>query len=202
MELFSKELFKKELFKKKKTYPTKTTLNLMIMEQPAEQMRRYLPYLVLFALVLVLFVKFGVIDRMAAASRAELQADAAEEQLDTVQRELADYDAVLEEYTRYFSEALGSGKDVMPLDVMEALALVEGHVMDRTNISSLEFAGKTVTMEITGTGLDRASDLYAELTSLPQVEGVSLFTANTGNSDTVESGATILLTITFQEVEQ
>ena len=190
------------MFKKKTSYPVKTTLNLMVMERPAAQLKRMAPYIAVLAVLIALFCKFAVIDRLSAATRAENEAQAAERQLEQVQAQLVDYDAVNEEYTRYFSEALGASRAEMPLDVMEALALVEGHVMNQTNISSLDFEGDAVTMRIFRAGLDRASDLYAELTALPQVSSVSLYTANTGNAQPVEEGATILLTISFQEVTE
>lgn len=190
------------MFKKKRVYPVKTTLNLMVIERSSAQLKRYLPYIILYAVILAAFTKFGVADRIASVGRAEGMANDAESRLAAVNEQLTDYDEVKEEYTRYFSEALGADSEVMPLDVMEVLSLVEKHLMPKTNISSLKFAADSVTMELTDTGLDLASDLYAELTALPQVAAVSLYTANTGGaaSGAAREGATILLTVTFQEV--
>ena len=153
-------------------------------------------------MLIVLFSKLAVTDRLSAMSRAELNADTAEAQLREVDTQLLDYDSVLEEYTRYFSDNLGTQKAEMPLDCMQALKLVKSRIMSKLDVASISFEKNTVTLQITGTALDQASTLMAELSALPEVAGVNVYTANTSKSQTVENSATILLTITFQEVSE
>lgn len=190
------------MLKKRSSYPNKTSLNLMVIESASSQLKRYAPIAAIALVLIVLFCKFAVIDRLSAMSRAELAANTAEAQLADVDSQLNDYDSVLEEYTRYFSDNLGTQKLEMPLDCMQALKLVKSRIMSKLDIASISFDKNTVTIQITGTALDQASILMSELSALPEVAGVNVYTANTNKSQTVENGATILLTITFQEVSE
>ena len=190
------------MLKKHSSYPTKTSLNLMVIESASSQLKRYTPMAAVALVLIVLFCKFGVIDRLSAINRAELAASTAETLLADVDKQLTDYDNVLEEYTRYFSDNLGTQKSEMPLDCMQALKLVKTRIMSKLDVASISFDKNTVTIQITGTALNQASTLMAELSALPEVAKVNVYTANTSKSQTVENGATILLTITFQEVSE
>lgn len=195
--------------RKKKQYPDKKTLNLMVMERTGKKLGRATPAIVVAAILILLFSKFAVADRLIAADRAKSAADAAEKQLADIDAQLVDYNDVLLEYSRYFSDGLGVGKDVMPLDCMEVLNIMHSYVMDRVDISTLTFSDDTVTVQITGVTLEEASTLMSRLDSLPEVAGVNLYTANTPNAArtvteaddlTAYNAATILLTVTFQQV--
>lgn len=184
----------------KKAIPSKKTLNLMIIESSAVKFRRVLPVVLVGVAVIALFAKFGVADRLAAADRLEMEAAAAEEQMMALEVELEDYDAVALEYSRYFSEGLGLGTDMIPLDCMEVLKIVDSYVMNDLAVSSIHFEGDYVSLLFTGDELKRAAELMARLDALPQVAEATLYTTKTEEAMTAGSGVYMQLVITFQEV--
>lgn len=193
---------------KHNAFPTKKTLNLMIRERQGMDPRILVPALIVGVIVLGLFCKFGVIDRLTAASRAEYAAQKAEQELAAAQQELADYNEVEAQYSRYFSDALDS-KD-MPQPCKDVLAMMETHLMNKAMVTSLRFSGNTLTLQLNVSKLGVTSELIEALWNVPMVAYVSISTATDVGQDLSGSHpqpddtgvSTVIMTITLQEVEK
>lgn len=191
---------------KHNTFPTKKTMNLMIRERQGLDPRILVPALVVGVIVLGLFCKFGVIDRLTAASRAEYAAQKAEQDLAAAKLELADYNEVEAQYSRYFSDALDS-KD-MPQPCKDVLTMMESHIMDKAVVTSLRFSKNTLTLQLHVTGLGVTSELIEALWNAPMVAYVNIATATddglpSGNPQPDDTGvSTVIMTITLQEEEK
>ena len=166
---------------KRKQYPTKTTVNLVIREKTAYQISRGLCLLAIILVLVGLFSKFAVSDRLAAAFRAEAAAAEAERYLAQLQENNSGYEALRVEYARYFSsdvnEASGSA------DCMEVLSLVESKLMKSAGVASAVFSQNVLTVQLTGADLDQASGILADLYQSPLVSTVEIYTAATENED-------------------
>ncbi len=188
--------------------PTKKTLNLMIRERQGQDPRILIPALVVGVIVLGLFCKFGVVDRLTAASRAEYAAQKAEQELAAAKLELADYDEVEAEYSRYFSDALDS-KD-MPQPCKDVLAMMEAQLMNKAMVTSLRFSKNTLFLQLNVSNLSVTSELIEALWNVPMVENVSISTATDVGQDLTGSRpqpddtgvSTVIMTITLREVKE
>lgn len=162
---------------KQKQYPDKTTVNLIVREQSPREISRAACLFLILALSVGLFCKFGVIDRLSAATQAERTAAAAEQQLEQLRLANADYDPVQAKYQRYFSQELADGQ-TLSADCMEVLSLLENTIMSGADVSSVSFSGTTLTVRLTGVGLNGTSDILAALSQSSLVTGVDLSTAD------------------------
>lgn len=159
-----------------------------------------IPTAVVFLLALTLFTKFAVVDRLSGATRMEQEAQECEKTLEGVQQRLESYDQVEAEYNRYFSDALTA--DDMPLECMDILKLLEEHLMSEGKVSSFQFAGSTLSLQITVDRLDDTSKIIAELSREPSVASVDLYTADNGTEMETSGKASVMMTITLQEVTE
>ena len=178
---------------KQKQYPSKTTVNLIVRERTAHQVSRAACGIVILAVLVALFCKFAVIDRISAAARAEAAAAAAEQELAEYQRSNERFDEVRLEYERYFSSDLtGSGAGAS--DCMQVLGLMEEKLMPSAQVVSASFEKYLLTVQLAGIDLSQVSGILADLTESPLVESVEISNADTGE-DARDARATVSMTI-------
>lgn len=185
---------------RQKPYPSKTTLNLMMKEKSPYPPSRLVAGLAAVILLILLLTKFAVVDRLNAAAQAERDAADAQQRLSSLQRETTAYDAVRTEYARYFSAQLTASSEA-PATCMEVLALMESCLLPDAGISSLDFSGTVIQVQLTGTDLSRASGILARLYQSPLVSSVDIYTADAGGRNESASGTSVNMTITLQSTQ-
>ena len=181
---------------KKKKYPSKTTVNLAIRERSPRRISRVVCFLAILAVLVGLFSKFAVIDRLSAANQAQADAARAQALLNQLLANNSDYESVRVEYSRYFSADL-TESGAAAVDCMEVLELIESRLMPRAGISSASFSGSQLSLQLVGIDLDGASALLAELDDSPIVAVVELYTADAGDALTPSADASVSMTITL-----
>lgn len=193
---------------KRNAYPTKTTLNLMIRERKKSDLRVLIPAVVLGVVLVGLFCRYAVIERLAQASRAEQAAIQAEQALASAQQELENYDEVEAEYNRYFSDALYS-KDI-PQECMDVLNMMEKELMSKALVTSYSFGGNKLQLQLKMSRFGVTSDLIEALYHVPMVDYVSISTATdnlynysiTDHETEKLDESVVIMTITLREVEE
>lgn len=193
--------------RKHNAYPTKTSLNLMIRERREGSLRLLILLALVGAILVAIFCRYAVIGQLLRASRAEAAADQAEQQLLQAQTELEAYDEVEAEYSRYFSDALFT--DDIPVEYMEALDLMEEELMGKATVSSYNFAGNALMLQLNVSRLSVTSELIEALYRAPMVDSVSISTATdalrtsiTGEPQVQTGESVVIMTIILQEVEE
>ena len=173
-------------------YPAKQDLNLAQKQRRKTQLRTVLPTALVLAVLIGLFCKFAVVDRLAARDRAQLAADQQESALAAVQDKTAGYDDVLAEYQSY---SLSQQQLAGGADVLECLSLIQSQLLDKAQVSSFVLSNDTINAEISGVTLQEVSSIYAGLMASDLVSGVQVYTAaTTGDQNTrVEASLTIRL---------
>ncbi len=192
---------------KHNAYPTKTTLNLMIRERRQGDMRILIPCALVGLLLVGLFCRYAVVERLAQAYRAEQSAIRAEQTLAQAEAELEIYDEVEAEYSRYFSDALFS-KDI-PQECMDVLAMMEKELMGKAQVSAYSFSGNTLRLQLKMSRFGVTSELLDALSRVPMVDYVSISTATddlhtsiTEDQEEENWGSVVIMTITLREVEE
>ena len=179
------------LFQRKTVYPSKTTVNLAVQDKLPGHNVKLLCFAAVFAVLLGLFCKFAVIDRLNAAARAQSQAAQAGALLSELRRENADYEKVQVEYAMYFSPELSQVGE-MPADCIEVLELIERSIMPQAGISAAKFSGDSLSLELTGINLDGTAELLSALETSQIVGNVELFTADSGKGDCISMTVTLI----------
>ena len=180
---------------RQKPYPSKTAVNLIVKERSARRAAQAVCFLLVLAVLVGIFCKFGVIDRLNAASEAQAQASAAQAELERLRADNADFETVRVEYARYFSSDLTG--EAGAADCMEVLGLLESGLMPRAGIASASFSGRLLSVQLTGINLDGASALLADLYRSPIVGNVEIYTADADVASVPDENSTVSMTITL-----
>ncbi len=166
-------------------YPTKTTMNLYVVERKTQTNRVVLIGILLFLLV-VLFVKFGVIDQYARLSAKEAELSQQKLNVSQAEAKLTNYDEVLATY-----QGFASTGDPNAVDAISVLDLVTTQVMPYANVSSIALKDGVLTLTVTGAPLSTVGDLTSNLMVQDMVENVSVSTASNSTKSTTGDTATI-----------
>lgn len=191
----------------KTTIPGKQNINLMMRDKEGVKLQVLIPAVLVGVLLIGLFCKFAVIDRIFSAYRAESEAASLELQVAAADEALKNYDEVEEEYARYFSGALTDTD--MPRSGEEIMSLIERRLLNSATVSSLSFSGSTVSLQLSVARLDNVSGIIEALNAEPAVDSVAIYTAaNTDGSlqsqaegAAADKEATIIMTITLKGVD-
>lgn len=166
-------------------YPTKTTMNLYVVERKT-QTNRVVLIGVLLLLLVVLFVKFGVIDQYARLSAKEAELSQQKLNVSQAEAKLTNYDEVLATY-----QGFASTGDPNAVDAISVLDLVTTQVMPYANVSSIALKDGVLTLTVTGAPLSTVGELTSNLMVQDMVENVSVSTASNSTKSTTGDTATI-----------
>ena len=184
---------------KKSEYPQKTYINLVQVDRKTIDMRRTALTGIVVVVLLALFAKFGVIDFYARldAKKAELGAQTA--QLTALQSQLANYNAVLEEYEGYESMSLSG--DGMSVNALAAIDLVETYVAPSASVGSLSLTGNELSLSLTDVSLDGVGQIANTLKEQSMVQDVVVFNASTRNSDNGNTTASMKIVLASSDAK-
>ena len=165
--------------KRKASYPAKRSMNLFYKPDRTTKPATIALY-VLFALVCLLGLgKFLVYDVWMETVQAQRALTAAEEQLDSLTLELADYGEVWERYSRY--SATDEERDL--IDRMEVLALLDKAVGASASMDALSISGSTVQLQFSGVTLAQTAQIVSALEASPIVAYTMVNTAATTQTE-------------------
>ena len=170
--------------------PDKRTMNFL--RPSAIDRRKLLPALVTVIALLAAFAKVGFLDPLAQKAEAYNTLAAKQEQLAQINAELADYDALQQQYCRY-SFGLMNETEINLVSRMDVLALVEAKIAGRATIEDFAVNNNVLTMNLCGITLREASAIVASL------ESSDLVTRATVNSAAADDGrdARIFISVTL-----
>lgn len=173
-------------------YPSKTSINLVAVEQSAELTPRTVVLVLVVLLLAALFCKFAVIDVMGAASQAESRVSAAQSQLSTLQASNADYSKVQDEYDRIGMSGL-TGDERALVDRNRVIRLLEDTAAQLGYLQAVRVSGNTVELQFSDRSLNDVSLLMKRLEDEDIVSGVSVSMAKTDDKSDVVSVVTVQL---------
>ncbi|MDD3218414.1 MAG: hypothetical protein PHC41_02270 [Lachnospiraceae bacterium] len=171
----------------KAKYPEKTSMNLVMREDEGGNPKVTIAAFVIFLIALGIFTKFGVIDRMMEASKAEAAYSEASAYLEELKGNNQNYDDVADEYNKVGSAFLND-EERATLDRMDVFSMLEASVFSRTNVSSVNITGTTVSLTISDAQLSDISKVVADLESDPRTDYVTVSTAATNEQGTSSTG--------------
>ncbi len=164
----------------RKKYPVKTTVNLLYRKESQIAFGWLVLGTVIFAVALIAFTKFAVIDRLAEASRALQEASNVEQRLAEAQQSNSDYEDVLREYQHYYFTITDSesGEPIDYVDVLDVFGILEDELLGKAGIEALNMTGNVLTINLTEIDLKGASAIAKSLERNELVESVTVSAAN------------------------
>ena len=163
-----------------KRYPKKTSINLAMKESHKREYGKVAVSAILLIILIGVFAKFGVIDRLTTAAEAEYAAATVKSQLFTAEAANRDYDEVLEAYEDYnLKNSIISGKT----DLQDILNLIEQELLSDSMVETFSSSEGIITVKLSGVTLNQISAIFKSLTVNPLVAHVQVYTASTNEDD-------------------
>ena len=177
--------------RKQTRYPSKSWLNLAMRERTANSPSRILPLALLCAVLIGLFAKFAVVDRLVAVAAAQSRVAELRQQIDALSQDTAGYDELLTEYARYSTGWMTDEERSIP-DRLVIFSLLEQDVLPTSNLHGLSVTGNTLILDLNRLSLKDASAIETRLRAREEVSAVSV----TAASSILDYGA-VSMTITL-----
>lgn len=176
----------------KSKYPEKTSINLAISDRDTGENKLPIIFFVIFIIVLMVFVKFMVIDKLSEAYQAQKEYQQMESLIGQLKEGNADYDEVKAEYSHYGNGYLNEDEKVEQ-DRLEIINLISKKVLPKANIGSLQISANVATLTIDNTRLSVVSEVVAVLEDSGIVDYVNVTTAGTQGEKSSAVSATMLI---------
>ena len=173
-------------------YPDKTSINLLMQDKSVRDPKFQILLFVLFALILALFVKFMVIDKLAEAYEAERAYTQMQTQIEQLRASNEKYDQVREEYSHYGNGYLND-EERAEQDRLAMMRVIKSTVISKSGIQSVEISGNVATLTIDNIRLRTVSDIVASLEKDDLVSFVTVSTAGTNTDSNAMVTATVII---------
>jgi len=181
----------------KKRYPVKTSVNLLYRAKPKVSLAQMALAVLVFGVVLGVFSKFAVIDRLAASGRALREAEKLEDSVLSLKLSNIDYEDVLREYQHYYfsttdTQGEAAASYVNCLDVLE---LLDTELLNKAGVQMVNLTGNVLTVNLTKINLEGASVIAKSLSENKLVRDVMVSAANKQQES---HGTTVFLNIILE----
>ena len=182
-------------------YPDKTSINLLMRDNSVRDPKFQIILFVIFAVVLALFVKFLVVDKLAEAYDAEKAYTQMQTQIDQLRASNEKYDQVREEYSHYGNGYLND-EEKIEQNRMAMMRAIQRNVISKSEIQSGEISGNVATLTIDNIRLKTVSDIVASLEDDDIVSFVTVSTAGTNTDSNALVTATVIINFVPKGGEQ
>lgn len=182
-------------------YPDKTSINLLMRDNSVRDPKFQIILFVIFAVVLALFVKFLVVDKLAEAYDAEKAYTQMQTQIDQLRASNEKYDQVREEYSHYGNGYLND-EEKIEQNRMAMMRVIQRNVISKSEIQSVEISGNVATLTIDNIRLKTVSDIVASLEDDDIVSFVTVSTAGTNTDSNALVTATVIINFVQKGGEQ
>lgn len=184
--------------RKQPHYPSKATLNLAMREKSQFAPGKLIPLLLLLVALAGGFGKFAVADRLTQVSQAEAALYALQQQRSELEAATADYDTLLEEFSRY-SVSWMSEEEKSLIPRSDILALIEDELMPNSQVLRFSSNGNLLSAELGGITLEDTSCIVQRLYQLPNVVNVSVYTASSKTQAGNQTSVSMVITMTVPQ---
>lgn len=172
--------------------PSKKTMN-FVHHQSSFNPKKVIPLLLILAIVVAVFVKFGILDPMAKKTAALNELSLKQEQLAAVNARLSGYDELAMKYGRY-SYGWMSDSEVNLVSRMDVLNLVEKKISPSAVIDNMAVNNNVLTLNIHGITLERASAMVKGLEESELVTSATVYSAVAEDAEEAQIFISIVLT--------
>ena len=173
-------------------------MNLYFKEDRTTKPATAMLYVLFVLAVLVALGKVLVLDRVLAADQLEVEAVRLESQTAAVTRQLEEWPAVLEEYTRLAP----TERELALTDRLQVLDLIDRVIRPAASVSRVTIQEQQVLVEFSGVTLVETAGLVAQLEQSPLVARTTVDTAASEEGGRAAVDVQMLIELTTGEEEE
>lgn len=180
---------------KKSNFLQKRSINLMYQERDTANDPKIMgPLAVLVLILILLFAKFMVIDKVSMAMRAEAEVQSIRSQAEALRQENEAFADVKAEYNRY-SRAAYNDDELILVAVDHVLTLLDNRILRQADMQSCVYDNNVLNVVMSDVTLRETSDIVSLLYQDPFVVGVSVSTASTREQESVDQKVVANITV-------
>ena len=146
-----------------------------------------------FLVFLVLFTKFGVIDRISETNALMSQYQTNSKQLDALKEELKDYDAIEEKYNALVGSFLSEGERNC-LNRTDLLKMVDEDILPQVSVANISISDNKMSVYTSLTDLNTISRVVDILQKDERTSYVTVSSTVSDSEDSSKVSATIEIT--------
>ncbi|NLJ69874.1 MAG: hypothetical protein GX328_00220 [Clostridiaceae bacterium] len=182
--------------------PSKKTMNLYQVEITDNSWQRVIPYAILIIVIAVVFVKFGVVERIFQLNQLSKQVSEDQLMLDELNKAIEGYDELKTEYMRYTDDYM-QGEEGTLVDRMSIIGLIADNVSNIGEVKSYSIVDNTVSLEVIVNTLDDVRVIGKQLETVDWVGNITVNTAtkNTSSLDLDKVVASIVFEVIIYQGE-
>lgn len=185
----------------KPKFPTKVKLNLAQEERSVKNPKAQIGIFVIFLLLLGVFVKFMVVDKLSEAASAQRAYQNMQNQIQLLKEQNNSNKEVREKYSHYGYGYL-SDEEKIEQDRMEILDLIGSVAISRADIQKVEISANVATITIDKIQLKTVSAIVEDLEADERVSFVTVSTAGTDSGNKADVSATIVINFAEKDGER
>lgn len=183
------ERMNKNIGGKKNHYPSKKSINLLVVEDRRKPLIRTFVLFGIYLVALALFVHFFVIGKILKLNQAESNYNQISSEVDNLRQANSDYEQIRADYSHYGNNYLDAEESDMQ-DRMDIIALLDRDLMDQKGLINVTISGNVATLTITSDMLRNVADIVA---TLENEDMVSYVTVSTAASTSADTGSAVLV---------
>lgn len=173
-------------------YPDKTSINLATAGREKGENKLPILFFVIFLIILLVFVKFMVIDKLSEAYQVKQEYEQMESLIGQLKDGNKEYDEVKAKYSHYGNGYLNE-EEGAEQDRLKIVNLISNKVLPQASVSSLQISGNVATLTIDNTRLSVVSQVVATLEDDKIVDYVNMTTAGTQGDKSAAVTATMVI---------
>ncbi len=167
--------------------PEKKEMNLYVRQITDNSLRRVLPFAIFLVIVIGIFGKFAVVDRLVELSEKNRKYEETTAIISDLSLQLKDYDSVEEKYIRY-TEHYKTDEENVLLKREKILKVIDKASSNLATVESISITDNVVLARIVSKNLDDIRKLKTKLENSPFVSLVNVYNADRGDRGTVYEG--------------
>jgi len=159
---------------------------------------KVLPLVALILVVVGLFGKFAVADRLAEVARVEAEVEVLRQHKAELELFTAGYNELYLQYAQY-STSWMSEEQQAAVPRLDMLDLVEGELMPGSQVRRLSVSGNILSVELAGITLENTGYFVQKLYQRPDVTNVAVYTASTKDESRNRAAVSLIITMVSPE---
>lgn len=173
--------------KKNQEFPDKKTLNLVMQDITPNYYRNVLVGAIIGAVLIAVFAKFAIFDRLNAANEIAVEANLARANYEQLVEDNKIYTEVRVEYEKYFTTVT----EVPYADTLDVINLIQTNLMRSAAVKSATLTDNKLSVLLTGIDLEQASTIIKGLYDHELVESAKASSFTSEREETVTTSVSI-----------
>ena len=167
---------------KKSAIPTKNYINIQLRKKQSFDPRKNLPIIIIIAVLLVVFCKFMVIDRILDVTEGSNRVAELQQELNDTERQINEMADLEDQYAHYTTSGM-TQEELSHVNRVEAMEMVNKAFKGGTKADSWNLTGNVMTLQVSGPSLSKLNNLAVDLERNAIVERCVISTADKGTNE-------------------